>query len=78
VIQYRPKKRHDEYFSVPVLDLLVSISVGLVPEPALCQGADEADAAERSQETLTKTEFKYLHLNVNCDCTQNIKNFCIT
>jgi hypothetical protein len=47
--QYRPKKGHDEYFSVPVLDHLVSISVGLVPEPALCSGAG---AAERSQETL--------------------------
>jgi hypothetical protein len=34
---------------VPVLDYLVSISAGLVPEPALCLGAG---AAERSQETL--------------------------
>ena len=33
---------------MPVLDRLVSISTGLVPEPALCPGAD---AAERSQET---------------------------
>jgi hypothetical protein len=49
VIQYRPKKGHDEYFSVPVLDFLVSVSAGLVPEPALCPGAG---AAERSQETL--------------------------
>jgi hypothetical protein len=43
------KKGHDEYFSVSVLDHLVSISVGLVPEPALCPGAG---AADRSQETL--------------------------
>ena len=49
VTQYRPKKGHDEYFSVPVLDRLVSISAGLVPGPALCPGAG---AAERSQETL--------------------------
>jgi hypothetical protein len=34
---------------VPVLDHLVSISAGLVPEPALCPGVG---AAERSQETL--------------------------
>ena len=34
---------------VPVLDRLVSISTGLVPEPALCPGAG---AVERSQETL--------------------------
>jgi hypothetical protein len=34
--QYRPKKGHDEYISVPVLDHLVSISAGLVPGPALC------------------------------------------
>jgi hypothetical protein len=47
--QYRPKKGHNEYFSVPVLVQLVSISVGLVPEPALCPGAG---AAESSQETL--------------------------
>jgi hypothetical protein len=40
---------HDEYFSVPVLDHLVLISVNLMPEPALYPGAD---AAERSQETL--------------------------
>ena len=47
--QYRPKKGIDEYFYVPVLDRLVSISTGLVPEPALCPGAG---AAERSQETM--------------------------
>ena len=47
--QYRPKKGHDEYFSVPVLDRLVSISAGLVPEPELCPGAG---AADRLQETL--------------------------
>ena len=47
--QYRPKKGHDEYFSVPVLDRLVSISTGLVPGPALCPGAG---AAEISQETM--------------------------
>jgi hypothetical protein len=47
--QYRPKKGHDEYFSVPVFDHLVSFSAGLVPEPALCPGAG---TAERSQETL--------------------------
>ena len=47
--QYRPNKGHDEYFSVPVLDRLVSIITGLVPVPALCPGAG---AAERSQETL--------------------------
>jgi hypothetical protein len=34
---------------VPVLDQLVSVIAGLVPEPALCPGAG---AAERSQETL--------------------------
>ena len=34
---------------MPVLDRLVSISTGIVPEPALCPGAG---AAERSQETL--------------------------
>jgi hypothetical protein len=34
---------------VPVLDHLVSISVGFVPEPELCPGAG---ATERSQETL--------------------------
>ena len=34
---------------MPVLDRLVSISTGLVQEPALCPGAG---AAERSQETL--------------------------
>ena len=34
---------------MPVLDRLVSISAGLVPEPALCPGAG---AADRSQETL--------------------------
>jgi hypothetical protein len=39
VIQNRPKKGLDEYFSVPVLDNLVSVSDGLVPEPALCPGA---------------------------------------
>jgi hypothetical protein len=33
------------------MDGLVSISTGLVPEPALCLGAG-AGAAERSQETL--------------------------
>ena len=49
--KYRPKKGHDEYFSVPVLDRFVSISTGLVPEPALCPGAG---AAERFQETLDK------------------------
>jgi hypothetical protein len=49
VIQNPPKKVHDEYFFVPVLDHLVSVSAGLVPEPALCPGAG---AAERSQETL--------------------------
>jgi hypothetical protein len=47
--QYLPKKGHDKYFSVPVLDRLVSISAGLVPEPALCPGTG---AADRSQETL--------------------------
>jgi hypothetical protein len=55
VIQYRPKKGHDEYFSVPVSDHLVSVSAGLVPEPALCPGAG---AAERSQETLYKNNIK--------------------
>ena len=34
---------------MPVLDHLVSISAGIVPEPALCPGAG---FAERSQETL--------------------------
>ena len=33
---------------MPVLNRLVSISTGLVPEPALCL---DASAAERSQET---------------------------
>ena len=47
--QYRPKKGNDEYFSVSVLDRLISITTGLVPEPALCL---VAGAAERSQETL--------------------------
>jgi hypothetical protein len=47
--QYRPNKGHDEYFSVPVLDHLVSISVSLVPGPGICPGAG---AAERPQETL--------------------------
>jgi hypothetical protein len=42
VMQYRPKKVNDEYFSVPVLDRLVSISAGLVSEPALCPGAGAA------------------------------------
>jgi hypothetical protein len=37
---------------VPVLDHLVSISADLVPESALCPGAD---AAESSQETLYMT-----------------------
>jgi hypothetical protein len=45
--QYQHKKGHDEYFSVPVLDHLVSISAGLVPQPAFFLGA-----AERSQEKL--------------------------
>jgi hypothetical protein len=52
MIHYRPKKGNDEYFSVPVLDQSVSISAGLVPEPALCLGAC---TAERSQETLLKS-----------------------
>ena len=67
--QYRPKKGHDEYFSVPVLDRFVSISTGLVPEPALCPDAG-AGAAERSQETLYMHFYlqysvflKYLKLN---------------
>jgi hypothetical protein len=47
--QYRPKKGHDEYFYVLVLGHLVSISAGLLAEPALCPCAG---AAERSQETL--------------------------
>ena len=47
--QYRPKKGHDEFFSVPLLDRLVSISTGIVPEQTLCPGAG---AAEISQKTL--------------------------
>jgi hypothetical protein len=39
---------------VPVLDHLVSISAGLVPEPAFCRGAG---VAERSQETLYERNF---------------------
>jgi hypothetical protein len=49
-IQYRPKKGNDEFFSVPVLNRLVSISAGLVPELALCPGVGDA---ERLQETLS-------------------------
>ncbi len=51
--QYRPKRGHDELFSVPVLDRLVSISTRIVPEPALCPGDS---AAERSQ-TLSNAVF---------------------
>jgi len=41
---------------VPVLDHLVSVSAGLVPEPALCPGAG---TAERSQETLYLKKFVF-------------------
>jgi hypothetical protein len=44
---------------VPVLDQVVSISAGLVPEPALCPGAG---AAERSQETLFYIFLSYLKI----------------
>ena len=39
---------------MPVLDHLVSISAGLVSEPALCPGAG---VTERSQETLYEKKF---------------------
>ena len=42
---------------MPVLDRLVSISTGLVPEPALCP---DTGAAERSQETLYELEKKFI------------------
>jgi hypothetical protein len=62
VIQYRPKKGHNEYFYVPVSDQLVSVSAGLVPGPALCPGAG---AAERSQETLYSFIAKIFFFNHN-------------
>jgi hypothetical protein len=47
---------------VPVLDHLVWISAGLVPEPALCPGAG---VAERSQETLYSKINFFLPKNLN-------------
>ena len=75
--QYRPKIGHDEYFSLPVLDRLVSISTGLVPEPALCPGAG---AAERSQETLYMAFYwnnskRRVSFSANAICITNQENF---
>jgi hypothetical protein len=47
---------------VPVSDHLVSISVGLVAEPALCPGAGDA---ERSQVKMPNLRFLMVHSDLD-------------